>query len=81
MSWISIYGRHCYQDFVKESDYAALEHELAELRRDKERLDWLLSDACIVRPTPQAGAKLHLFEGPAHDPQMGRAAIDAAFPR
>ncbi len=32
-SWLSIYGRHCYQDFVKETDYAALEKESAKLQR------------------------------------------------
>jgi hypothetical protein len=32
-SWVSIYGRNFYDDFVKESDYSVLERELSECRR------------------------------------------------
>jgi hypothetical protein len=38
LSWISIYGRNCYMDFVKESDYASLEAENARLREERDQL-------------------------------------------
>jgi hypothetical protein len=31
-SWLSVYGKNCYMDFVKESDYSILEKENAKLR-------------------------------------------------
>jgi len=37
-SWLSIYGRDHLHDFVKESDYAALEMENQELRAEVTRL-------------------------------------------
>ena len=45
--------------------------ELAALRRDKERLDWLCSD------TPEANEFAMEFE--EHSPDCLRAAIDAAM--
>lgn len=74
---------------VLESHYAdrdslrtqlsAAESALAAARKDSERLDRLLADACIVEPTNEVGAKLHIFAGPRHNGRtIGRAAIDNA---
>lgn len=67
-SWLSIYGRTCLMDFVKETDYATLERELssaqaeltalraevAELREDKARLETHPRIASLVS-SPTAG--------------------------
>lgn len=58
-----------------------IEHpkRIQELKKDKARLDWLIDDACVIEPTPTAGAKLHLFSGPSHSMFRGRNAIDAVI--
>ncbi len=67
-SWVSIMGRHCYLDFVKESDYATLERENAAMRE-------VLND---IRTKAHCLAKA----GPLHTPTLADAwrhfmAIDA----
>lgn len=42
VSWLSIYG-HNPINFVKESDYAVLENENAKLRKDADRLNYLMN--------------------------------------
>lgn len=85
MTWLSIYGRDCYQDFVKESDYAKLEaaltaaqSELAELRRDKERLR-----SALLRVTGSLGLiiKGAGASGPGHKANYdhAKAVLDETF--
>ena len=64
---------------VLERKLAEAEAQVQELTKDRLRLQWLIGDACIVSPTRTAGAKLHLFTGPAHSPQTAIQMIDAAM--
>jgi hypothetical protein len=70
-------------DFTRtlERRVSQLEAQLAEARKDSDRLDWLLSDSrvSVVSPTQLTGACLHIFTGPRHCLKFGRAAIDAAM--